>query len=185
MENYLQTYKLKLVESLNLLDFQKIDLLIRLIKKTWKKSGVVYLCGNGGSAANAIHLANDFLYGVGKKKGIGIKVEALSANSSVITCLANDISFDYIFSEQIRVKGTKNDILIPLSGSGNSKNIILAIKMAQRKNMSVFPILGYDGGKCKKISKNYIHVPIKDMQISEDIQLIVGHICMQKLSKMI
>ena len=109
----------------------------------------------------------------------------MSANSSVITCLANDISFDYIFSEQIRVKGTKNDILIPLSGSGNSKNIILAIKMAQRKNMSVFPILGYDGGKCKKISKNYIHVPIKDMQISEDIQLIVGHICMQKLSKMI
>jgi D-sedoheptulose 7-phosphate isomerase len=72
-----------------------------------------------------------------------------------------------------------------LSGSGNSKNIILAIKMAKKKNMKVFPILGYDGGKCKKIVKNFIHVPINDMQISEDIQLIVGHICMQKLSKII
>ncbi len=185
MKNYLLLYQRKLTKSLHLLDFKKINLLVTLIKKTWNQNGVIYFCGNGGSGANAIHLANDFLYGAGKEKGIGIKVESLTSNSAVITCLANDISFEHIFSEQLRVKGTKKDLLIPLSGSGNSKNIILAIKMAKKKNMKVFPILGYDGGKCKKIVKNFIHVPINDMQISEDIQLIVGHICMQKLSKII
>jgi D-sedoheptulose 7-phosphate isomerase len=138
--------------------------------------------GNGGSAANAIHLANDFIYGAGLKNGKGLKVESLSANSAVITCLANDTGYENIYSEQIKVKGNKGDILVALSGSGNSLNIIKAIEMAESLEMNTYAILGFSGGDCKKLVKNSIHFPINDMQIAEDMQLIVGHMCMQWLA---
>ena len=77
----------------------------------------IYLCGNGGSAGNAIHLANDLLYGAGKTNGVGLSVEALSANGAVMTCLGNDLGYENIFSEQIRVKGRAGDLLVVLSGA--------------------------------------------------------------------
>ena len=80
-------------------------------------------------------------------------------------------------------KGTKNDLLLVLSGSGNSRNILKALITAHSLKMNTFAILGYDGGKAKKIVKNFIHLPINDMQISEDSQLIISHICMQWLKK--
>ena len=161
---------------------KEVPRLAKSIKKAWEDGSTVFICGNGGSAGNAMHLANDFIYGAGTKNERGIKVEALNANSSVITCLANDIGYENIFSEQIKVKGNKNDILIILSGSGNSKNIINALKIANQKDMITFAILGYDGGEAKKIAKCSIHFEINDMQISEDLQLIVGHLCMQWLN---
>lgn len=136
----------------------------------------VYLCGNGGSAGNAIHLANDFLYGAG-----GVRVEALSANAAVLTCLANDTGYDNIYAEQIRVKGRAGDVLIALSGSGNSPNIVNALEAANALGMHTFAILGYSGGRCKGIAAHPIHFAIDDMQIAEDLQLMVGHICMKFL----
>ena len=141
----------------------------------------VYLCGNGGSAGNAIHLANDFLYGVSKIDGAGLCVEALSANSSVLTCLANDVGYENIYSEQLRIKARPNDILIVLSGSGNSSNIINALVTGNKIGMKTFAILGYSGGQCKDLAQHPIHFNINDMQIAEDLQLIVGHMCMQWL----
>ena len=82
-----------------------------------------------------------------------------------MTCLANDIGYDKIFSEQIKSKGSKGDLLIVLSGSGNSKNIISAIKEAHKLKMNTFGILGFNGGKCKKILNNFINYKINDMQI--------------------
>jgi len=114
---------------------------------------------------------------------LGINVESLTSNTSVITCLANDIGYENIFSEQLITKGSKNDLLLVLSGSGNSKNILKAIKTAHSLKMYTFAILGFDGGKAKKLSKNCIHIPINDMQIAEDSQLIISHICMQWLKK--
>ncbi|MGA1333141.1 MAG: SIS domain-containing protein, partial [Ilumatobacteraceae bacterium] len=84
----------------------------------WNTGKRIYLCGNGGSAGNAIHLANDFTYGAGVKRGIGLRIEALPANASVLTCLANDIGYDKVFSEQLRVKAERGDVLVVLSGSG-------------------------------------------------------------------
>ena len=95
-------------------DFEnKIDQAYNIILETLKADKKIYICGNGGSAANAIHIANDFLLGViGKFNKKGIKIEALTANSSVLTCLANDLSYAKIFSEQIKTKGSENDLLI-------------------------------------------------------------------------
>ena len=102
----------------------------------WTKRRQVFLCGNGGSAGNAIHLANDLLYGVAKKSGGGLRVHALAANPAVITCLANDIGYEEIYAEQLAVHGQPGDLLIALSGSGNSPNIVKAVARAKALNAS-------------------------------------------------
>ena len=177
-------YKKDLIQTLNQKNLEKdTKVLFHEIKKTWKLNKNFFICGNGGSGANAVHIANDFLYGAGTSNKKGLKVEALTSNPAVITCLANDISFDKIFSEQIKVKGEKNDLLLVLSGSGNSKNIINVLKEAKKLKLRTFAILGFDGGKCIKLADNFIHTKIKDMQISEDFQMILLNMIMKALSK--
>lgn len=166
------------------LDLEAMDMVPRLsaaLAEAWKQGRVVYLCGNGGSAGNAVHIANDFLYGAGVKAGMGLKVEALSANTSVITCLANDLGYEDIFSEQLRVKAQADDVLIVLSGSGNSPNVVKALETGNALGMQTFAILGFSGGRCKELAQVPLHFPVEDMQIAEDLQLIVGHMCMQWL----
>jgi D-sedoheptulose 7-phosphate isomerase len=151
------------------------------LSRTWDDGKRVYLCGNGGSAGNAIHLANDFIFGAGRSRGIGLRAEALPANQSVISCLANDIGYEEIFAEQLRVKGEKDDVLIVLSGSGNSPNILRALEVGRKIGMSSHAILGFDGGKALSMADNVLHVKIDDMQIAEDAQVIIGHLMMQWL----
>ena len=110
-----------------------------------------------------------------------MKVEALPANASVVTCLGNDMGYENIFAQQIETKGEKGDVLIVLSGSGNSTNIIKAINVAKKLDMQTHAIVGFDGGKCLTTADNCIHFKINDMQMAEDTQLIVGHIVMQWL----
>lgn len=183
MKKLINNYKKNLSEIIENLEIEKVKELCELILSAWKTNNAIFLCGNGGSAANAIHVANDMIYGAGKNNGRGMNVEALSSNSAVLTCLANDLSYEDIFSEQIRVKGKFKDLLIVFSGSGNSKNVIKAIEIAKNKKMKTFAIVGFDGGTCKKIADNFIHLNINDMQVAEDFQLIVCHMCMQWLSK--
>ena len=147
----------------------------------WNGGRSIYICGNGGSAANAIHIANDFIYGAGLRRGKGLRIEALCSNQAVMTCLANDVGYDEIFSSQLAVKGGAGDVLIALSGSGNSPNIIKAIETAKSLHMQTFAILGYQGGRCKSIVDVAIHFEVDDMQVAEDVQLVVAHICMQWL----
>jgi D-sedoheptulose 7-phosphate isomerase len=151
------------------------------LKACWEKGRKVMICGNGGSAANAMHLANDFLYGISKSQKPGLRVMALCANSSVLTCLANDEGYEHIFSLQIAVHGQPGDVLIAMSGSGNSPNILQALAQARTQGVKSYAILGYTGGKAKAMADVAIHFPIDDMQISEDLQLVIGHMIMQWL----
>jgi D-sedoheptulose 7-phosphate isomerase len=147
----------------------------------WKSGRQVFLCGNGGSAANAMHLANDFIYGISKTVGSGLRVSALSANSAVVTCLANDEGYDQIFAAQLAVQASRSDVLIVLSGSGNSSNIVKALEQARKMGVRSYAILGYQGGKAKAMADVPIHFEVEDMQLAEDLQLIVGHMIMQWL----
>ena len=153
----------------------------------WKESRQVFICGNGGSAANAIHLANDLHYGIGacgpEPKIPGLKVEALPANTGIITCLANDTGYENIFAHQLKVKACKGDLLLVLSGSGNSPNVVNAIKTAKESGVISYAITAFSGGNCRLLADHSIHFPINDMQIAEDTQLIIGHLCMQWLNK--
>lgn len=171
-----------LIFSIKNLNLKKIEILEKLIVSTHKKRGVIYLCGNGGSAANADHICNDLSLGFTKKKR-GFNFISLNSNLAVITCIANDLSYGEIYSQQIKNIASNKDLLVVLSGSGNSKNIINVIKEAKNKKMNVFGIYGFDGGKAKKITKNYIHINIKDMQVSEDMQMIIFNLVMKNLIK--
>lgn len=162
-------------------DWSGVSSLAQDMLRCWQEKRQVFFCGNGGSAGNAVHLANDFLYGIAKKTGGGLKVQALSANSAVITCLANDVGYESIFSEQLAVQAQAGDILIALSGSGNSPNIVRVIEQAKAMDVKSYAILGFTGGKCKDLADMPIHFPVNDMQIAEDMQLIVGHMLMQWL----
>ena len=164
-------------------DWSSVDQLGKDIRECWLAGRQLFYCGNGGSAGNAIHLANDFLYGIAKRTGAGLKVQALSANPAVMTCLANDIGYDCIYSEQLAVLAESGDLLVALSGSGNSPNIIRVLEQANSMGVKSCAILGYTGGKCKSLADSSIHFPVDDMQIAEDMQLVVGHMLMQWLSQ--
>lgn len=181
MQKNIKEYTEKLSRALCSDAMHQIPLLWGALRDAWQSGRCVYLCGNGGSAGNAIHLANDLLYGAGVRSGAGLRVEALSANSAVLTCLANDIGYDEIYAEQIKVKANRGDVLIVLSGSGNSLNVVKALEVGNALGMSTFAVLGFTGGVCKSIAQHPIHFDVDDMQIAEDLQLIVGHICMQWL----
>lgn len=160
---------------------EKMQALSDALHDVWKSRKNVYICGNGGSAGNAIHLANDFNYGIDKGTGVGLKIEALPANASVITCIANDEGYEHIFSQQLQVKANAGDVLIALSGSGNSPNILRALEIGNKLGMRTFAILGYSGGEAKSLAQVALHFTVNDMQVAEDIQVIVGHILMQDL----
>jgi len=183
MKKVINEYKKKLKHALSLKAIEKVPILANALLDAWGSGRCIYICGNGGSAGNAIHLANDFLYGAGKGNGGGLRVEALSANTAVITCLANDTGYENIYSEQLKVKARAGDVLIVLSGSGNSPNIVKALETGSSMGMTTFAILGFAGGECLRLAQYPIHFEIEDMQIAEDLQLIVGHMCMQWLAR--
>jgi D-sedoheptulose 7-phosphate isomerase len=174
-------YATRLQKVLQGASWDGVESLARDLLQCWQSRHQVFLCGNGGSAGNAIHLANDFLYGVSKAYGSGLRVNALPANPSVLTCLANDCGYDEIFSMQLAVQAGQGDVLIALSGSGNSPNILKALEQARKLGVKSYAILGYSGGKAKALADVAIHFAVDDMQISEDLQLIVGHMLMQWL----
>jgi D-sedoheptulose 7-phosphate isomerase len=184
MKTIIKSYVDKLTLALSLDATQQIPVLADSLYAAWRTGNDIYICGNGGSAGNSVHLANDFVYGAGAKNGRGLRAEALSANPAVITCLANDTGYENIYSEQLRVKARPGDVLIVLSGSGNSPNIVKALEVGNVMGMSTFAILGFSGGVCKKIAQHALHFEVHDMQIAEDLQLIIGHMCMQYLSQL-
>jgi len=181
IRKFFDDYKDRLNNCLQSYDWSAVAELAQKIKSAQHEDKHIFLCGNGGSAANAIHIANDFL--CLRSEGKGAKVIALPANQAILTCLANDTGYENIFAAQLEQLGGAGDILIVLSGSGNSANILKAIAAAQKMGILTCAILGFDGGKCLNLVDIPIHFPIKDMQIAEDLQLIAGHMLMQWFKK--
>ena len=184
MEQFYKTAKdyLQSIDSTwERVDWERVKNLSNDLFDAWKSGAKVFICGNGGSASNANHLANDFLYGISPEDGKGLKVHALTANIAVNTCLANDTGYENIFSNQLSTLADTNDILIVFSGSGNSPNVVEAIRKANGVGMKTHAILGFDGGKCKELAGNAIHIAIDNMQVAEDFQMMIGHILMLDL----
>jgi D-sedoheptulose 7-phosphate isomerase len=147
MEKIFKNYCKNIINQLSKLDLNKIIKLERILFEAWKNNNKVFFCGNGGSAGNANHIANDLFYVINKKKGIN--TESLASNPAIITCLANDEGYENIFVKQLETKANINDVLIAFSGSGNSKNIIKAIgiyKFILPQLLKKFP-LGINGSK--------------------------------------
>lgn len=179
--NFCNDYFLRLKSALDQVPQPPLQALSDRLMTAWKEKRQVFIFGNGGSAGNAIHLANDYLYGISRQMGKALKVHALPANSAVLTCLANDEGYDSIFVQQLAVLANPGDVAIALSGSGNSPNILKALQYCRDNQIHSFAILGFSGGVAKSLADHPIHIPVEDMQISEDIQLVIGHLMMQWL----
>lgn len=178
---FIASYQQTLESALREHDWSSVTLLAETLLRCWRERRQVFLCGNGGSAANAIHLANDLLYGVDKPIGHGLRVTALPANSAVLTCLANDIAYDDVFAQQLTALAETGDVLIVFSGSGNSPNILKALTRARELGVTTFALLGFSGGKARELADHVIHFPVHDMQVAEDLQMMVGHMVTQWL----
>lgn len=176
-------YSRRLASTLERFDWSPVERLAYDLLDCWQTGRQVFFCGNGGSGGNANHLANDFLYAFTKTPGSGLRVHSLSANPSVITCLANDEGYDQVFSLQLAVLARPRDVLIAFSGSGNSPNILRALEEAKLRGMTSYAVLGFSGGKAKALADVPIHFAIDDMQIAEDAQMIIGHMLMQWLQE--
>jgi D-sedoheptulose 7-phosphate isomerase len=176
--DFINSYNSRLINCIQSANWLQLSQLVDKILLAREEGRHIFLCGNGGSAVNAMHIANDLLY---LKKGI--RVTALPANQAVLTCLANDIGYENIFSFQLNKLAKSGDMLIVLSGSGNSLNILKAVDIAKIMGVLTCAILGFDGGKCLNLVDIPVHFPVNDMQISEDLQLVVGHILMQWLNR--
>jgi len=184
IKNPVLEYKRNLENVWNSVNIDDIEALSLDLFNAWLNRSNVFLCGNGGSSANANHLANDLIYGI-NPSGRGMNVHSLCANSAINLCLANDVGYENVFSHQLRSLGKEGDLLIVFSGSGNSPNVAQAINEAKTLGITSYAMLGFDGGKCLKIADKTIHFKINDMQISEDFQMIIGHILMKELMKRI
>lgn len=181
MTNIINNYLENLSQAINELDKKKIIELSKLILRTHQKGKKIFICGNGGSANNASHFATDFSYPIRSKKLKGLGVISLCDNSGLITCLGNDISFENIFIEQLKSLSKPGDLLILMSGSGNSKNIIKSVKYANKNKIYSFGIFGNNGGQASKYTKDCIVINSNDMQISEDCQSVIFHSMMKYL----
>lgn len=180
-ENYLNNLK----KTINLLDIENLENISKIFLNAYEKERSFYIFGNGGSAANASHIAGDFVKGVSYGLDKRFKFICLNDNLPALMAIANDINYEDIFVEQLKNFLKKDDIVIGLSGSGNSKNVIRALEYANKKEAITIAFCGYKGGKIKKIAKYNVHAKINDMEISEDIHLISFHIIKQYLIKKI
>ena len=162
-------------------DETAIEHAIEIIQKTVQDNKSIFTCGNGGSAYAASHYITDWNKMYTLNTGSKFKGISLCDNIGSVTAYANDINYDQVFSGQIQSLGEPGDLLIVVSGSGNSKNLIEAIKVAKESGLKTLAFVGYDGGECKKLAGNVVHIPSYDMQFCEDIHLMLGHIIMKRI----
>jgi len=179
-DKILEKYRNDLCQGLDGLAKDPVWPRIREVFVSARQRGVtVFLAGNGGSAANANHLATDLIYGANQAGRGAFRVHSLSANPSILTCLGNDTGFENIFTKQLEALATPGDLLLVFSGSGNSPNILRVLEAARRLGVTSISFLGFDGGKAKALSDLALHFPVHDMQVAEDLHMIAGHLLLK------
>ncbi|MBI5857098.1 MAG: D-sedoheptulose 7-phosphate isomerase [Sphingobacteriales bacterium] len=168
--------KQQILKNENLLD--TIEKVVAVFTGAFKNGNRVYFCGNGGSAADAQHLAAEFSgrFYTDRK---ALPAEALHCNTSYLTAVANDYGYDVVYSRMIDGIGQKNDVLIGLSTSGNSENIIKAFEVAKEKGIITVAFTGETGGKMKAISDYLINIPSNDTPRIQESHITIGHIICQ------
>jgi D-sedoheptulose 7-phosphate isomerase len=174
--------KQQLLSDENLL--QTIEKVIETITAAFQGGKKIYFCGNGGSAADAQHLAAEFSgrFYINRK---ALPAEALHCNTSYLTAVANDYSFDDIYSRMIDGFGIPGDVLVGLSTSGNSKNIIKAFESAQQKKIVTVGFTGASGGQMKSLSDYLINIPSTDTPRIQESHILAGHIICQLVEEKI
>ena len=171
----IKSYYKTLKDTIDSLNYESINEAMNAIDEAYERGGRIYICGNGGSAATASHFTNDFNKGISEYVDKKYNFVCLNDNYATVMAIANDISYDDVFSFQLDGRVTDKDLLIAISGSGNSKNIIKAVDKAHEYGCKVLGISGFNGGKLKQLSDYSMHVNIENMLITEDIHMTFDH----------
>ncbi len=171
-------------QVLDSLDSEEINEVMNVLENARLKGKRIFICGNGGSASTASHLECDFNKGISYDQDVKYDIECLSDNVPMMMAIANDIGYDDIFVVPLRNKLKLGDIVIGISGSGNSENVVRAFEYANKLGADTIALTGYSGGKLKEIAKYNIHVNIDNMQVVEDVHLVLNHMMMFILSGM-
>jgi D-sedoheptulose 7-phosphate isomerase len=169
--------------TINNLDPEVIASFATHLENAYNSNQSIYVIGNGGSAANASHFAQDLAKGIFFEKPVAKTMKAISLTDNIahITAIANDTGYQNIFSAQLNTYAQDSDVLICISGSGNSENIIEAVKVAKQKNMFVIGVTGFDGGQLKSMANFSVHVPLHEMCTVESIHSIIFHLIVLEL----
>ncbi|SEG17133.1 D-sedoheptulose 7-phosphate isomerase [Butyrivibrio sp. Su6] len=169
------------VAILGKLDQGEINRAMNLLEETRKKGSRVYVFGNGGSAATASHMENDFNKGVSEKLEKKYRFQCINANMATIMAIANDNGYDRVFIQQLENRLETDDVIVAISGSGNSENVVKAVRYAKKQGCQIIGMTGYSGGVIDELCDVSLHVPIENMQITEDVHLIINHLMMYVL----
>ena len=173
-------YANQLSKALDLVNQDQIDTFFSVFDSYIGGKANIYLLGNGGSQANAHHISGDFIKTF-SLAGLKLKISCLADNVCHLTAAANDLSFDEAYSILIDNLIDKDDLLIYLSGSGNSLNLVKCARKAKLRNIKQAAVLGFNGGALNEIVNYPIHIKFNDMEICEDIQLSIFHYIKQRL----
>lgn len=175
MPELYENYFSRLKTAIDNLNRDEIDNFINILNYAKENGKNIFIMGNGGSAATASHFCCDFNKGMSYNQDKRFKLICLNDNVATMLAYANDVSYDDVFVEQLKNFLTKDDIVIGISGSGNSKNVLKAIEYANIIGATTLGMVGFNGGMLKKIAKYSIHANINDMQITEDIHMMLCH----------
>jgi D-sedoheptulose 7-phosphate isomerase len=163
------------------LDTQAFEDGVNLVKAKFEAGRQIITCGNGGSAYAASHYITDWNKMVNLATGRKFHGMSLCDNLGMVTAFGNDMSYDEIFAGQLRAILDKDDLVIAISGSGNSANVVKAVEYANQAGADTLAVVGYDGGSLKRIATHSVWVPCFDMQLCEDVHLMFGHMVMKAL----
>ena len=172
-----------LTTALSGIDRGSLENMIDAIMMAYESDGTVYICGNGGSAATASHIVCDFNKGISMHHDRKFRFMCLNDNIATMMAISNDICYEDVFLVQAQGKVGRNDILIAISGSGNSENVLRVADYFRSTGNKVIGLTGHSGGKLAGMSDISVHVPVNDMQKTEDAHMSVLHLCAQIIAR--
>jgi D-sedoheptulose 7-phosphate isomerase len=179
-KSYIETYFFRLKNTIEKISFESINEVINILAKAKNENHTIFIMGNGGSASTASHFACDFNKGLSFPNQKRYKFICLNDNVPTMMAYGNDISYDDIFVEQLKNFFQPGDVVIGISSSGNSANVIKAIEYANKNNGITIALTGFNGGKIFSYANHNINIPVNDVQIAEDLHMVLDH-CMMKV----
>ncbi|MCR5490927.1 MAG: SIS domain-containing protein, partial [Bacilli bacterium] len=167
------------IKTIQSLDKDELNAAMNALMEAYERGATVYVFGNGGSSATASHMVCDFNKGTCYELDKKFKFVCLNDNIPLIMAISNDDSFENIFVYQLKDRLKKDDLVLAISGSGNSHNVVKAVEYAKEVGAKVISMTGYSGGKIAKMADYHMHVPVEDMQITEDLHMGFDHMVMK------
>jgi D-sedoheptulose 7-phosphate isomerase len=173
--NYADQYKSELLRAIDTIDTERVERAIEWFNDARAKGRHIFVCGNGGSASTASHFACDIVKGASYQRNERFKIMALTDSLPTLTAYSNDVGYDCVFAEQLKNFAEADDVVMCISGSGNSPNVVCAMEYANSIGCKTIALTGRDGGKLGPLAQLNIQVPVPHMGRIEDAHMIVCH----------